>query len=53
MNEIKKGDIVYHQLSKLLFRCENQHHERWMNLNPYYIKTHLKNIDYDAFENRN
>lgn len=43
------GDIVYHQLSKLLFRCENKKHERWMNMNPFYIKTSLKEINYDHF----
>jgi hypothetical protein len=47
---IVKGDIVYHQLSKLLFRCENLKHERWMNMNPFYQKTELKNIDYSVFE---
>lgn len=34
---IKVGDIVYHKLSKLLFVCENKKHEKWMNMNPYYI----------------
>jgi hypothetical protein len=48
---IRVGDIVYHQLSKLLFKCENKKHERWMNMNPFYIKTNLKIIDYDAFGN--
>jgi hypothetical protein len=49
-NKIKKGDIVYHQLSKLLFRCENTKHERWMNMNTYYVKTDLKTIDYEQWE---
>lgn len=49
---IKIGDIVYHQLSKLLFRCENKKHERWMNMSPYYVKTDLKTIDYEQFENK-
>lgn len=39
---IKVGDIVLHTLSKLHFRCENTKHERWMNMNPYYVKTDLK-----------
>lgn len=43
---IRVGDIVYHQLSKLLFKCENKKHERWMNMNPFYTKTNLKTIDY-------
>lgn len=47
---IQVGDIVYHKLSKLLFRCENNKHMRWMNMNPYYTKTTLKQIDYAAFE---
>lgn len=47
---IKIGDIAYHQLSKLVFRCENKKHERWMNMNPYYLKTDLKTIDYEQFE---
>jgi len=47
---IQVGDIVYHQLSKLLFRYENNKHMRWMNMNPFYIKTTLKQIDYNATE---
>lgn len=47
---IVKGDIVYHQLSGLLFRCENSKHEKWMNLNRFYIRTHLKEINYDQWE---
>lgn len=47
---IQVGDIVYHQLSKLLFRCENKKMQRWMNMNHYYLKTDLKTIDYDSFE---
>ena len=43
---IKVGDIVFHQLSKLLFRCENNKHMRWMNQNKFYIKTPFKEIDY-------
>lgn len=35
---IKVGDIVLHGLSKLYFKCENKKHERWMNMNPYYIR---------------
>jgi hypothetical protein len=26
---------------------------RWMNLNPFYIKTNLKTIDYEQFEKQN
>jgi hypothetical protein len=37
-NKIKMGDIVIHTLSKVTFRCENKKHERWMNMNPYYVK---------------
>jgi hypothetical protein len=48
--KILKGDIVYHKLSKLLFRCENAKHMRWMNMNPFYEKTNLKAIDYEEFE---
>ena len=48
--KIKKGDIVYHTLSRLLFRCENSHHERWMNDNHYYQLTPLKTIDYEQWE---
>jgi hypothetical protein len=44
------GDIVYHQLSKLLFRCEDKKQQRWMNMNPFYIRTNLKEIDYSKFE---
>lgn len=47
---IIKGDIVYHKLSKLLFRCENKKHERWMNMNQFYQKTNLKTIDYEQFD---
>lgn len=35
---IKVNDIVLHELSCLFFICENKKHERWMNMNPYYIK---------------
>lgn len=38
---IHTNDIVLHQLSKLYFRCENKKMERWMNMNPYYIKSDL------------
>jgi len=38
---IKKGDIVFHQLSKLYFRCENAKMARWMNVNPFYILSTL------------
>jgi hypothetical protein len=47
---IKVGDIVFHQLSKLLFKCENKKMERWMNMNSYYVKTNLKTIDYEQYE---
>lgn len=47
---IQVGDIVYHQLSRLLFRCENKKHQRWMNMNHFYVKTNLKTIDYEQFE---
>jgi len=47
---IMVGDIVYHQLSKLLFRCENNKMMRWMNMNPFYIKTNSKTIDYNIWE---
>lgn len=47
---IVKGDIVYHQLSKLLFKCQNHQQERWMNMNLFYIRTDLKEIDYSKFE---
>jgi hypothetical protein len=47
---IKVGDIVFHKLSKLLFRCENKKHERWMNMNEFYHKTELKEIDYNKIE---
>jgi hypothetical protein len=48
--DIRVGDIVYHQLSKLLFKCQNKQQERWMNMNHFYEKTNLKEIDYFAFE---
>jgi hypothetical protein len=47
---IRVGDIVFHQLSKLLFRCENKKMERWMNMNPFYVRTDLKEINYDLYE---
>lgn len=47
---IRVGDIVFHQLSKLLFKCENKKHERWMNMNTYYVKTNIKTIDYEQYE---
>lgn len=48
--KIRVGYIVFHQLSKLLFKCENKKHERWMNMNSFYQKTNIKTIDYDQFE---
>lgn len=48
-NKITAGDIVFHQLSKLLFKCENKKHERWMNMNHYYQKTNLEKIDYNQW----
>jgi len=50
---IRVGDIVYHQLSKLLFKCQNKKQERWMNMNPFYQRTNLKTIDYVEFEKQN
>lgn len=47
---IQVGDIVCHKLSKLLFKCENNKHMRWMNMNPFYVKTNLKTINYGEFE---
>lgn len=44
---IQVGDIVFHRLSCLLFRCENKKHMRWMNMNPFYQKTDLKEINYE------
>lgn len=38
---IMVNDIVFHGLSKLYFRCENKKMERWMNMNPYFIKSIL------------
>jgi len=43
------GDIVYHKLSKLLFKCQNKQQMRWMNWNHFYVKTILTSIDYDRF----
>jgi len=34
---IKRGDIVFHKLSGLYFKCENTKQERWMNMNEYYV----------------
>jgi hypothetical protein len=45
--EIQKGDIVYHKLSNLLFKCMDTKQQRWMNMNPFYVKTELKTIDYE------
>lgn len=33
---IKVKDIVFHELSRLYFRCENTKMEKWMNMNNYY-----------------
>lgn len=38
---IRVHDVVFHSLSKLYFRCENKKMERWMNMNPYYVKSVL------------
>jgi len=42
---IQVGDTVFHTLSKLCFLCENQKHERWMNMNPYYILNYFNETD--------
>lgn len=34
---IRVGDIVLHQLSQLYFICENKKHEKWMNMNRFYV----------------
>ena len=52
MNDIRKGDIVFHTLSNLLFKCMDAKQQRWMNMNPYYVKTNLKEIDYDLWESQ-
>lgn len=36
IEEIKVGNTVLHQLSKLYFKCENKKQERWMNMNLFY-----------------
>lgn len=33
---IKVKDVVFYELSKLYFYCENNKMEKWMNMNPYY-----------------
>lgn len=45
---IKVGDIVFHELSRLYFKCENQKQERWMNMNPFY-KTVMENLVPDSY----
>jgi hypothetical protein len=39
---IHVGDIVRHELSNLYFICENKKQERWMNMNPYYVRVEPK-----------
>jgi len=34
---IRVGDMVLHKLSQLYFICENKKHERWMNMNSFYV----------------
>lgn len=34
---IRVHDIVFHTLSGLYYKCENQKHERWMNMNKFYV----------------
>lgn len=41
---IKTKNIVFHELSKLFFVCENSKMERWMNMNPYYRVATTKEI---------
>lgn len=38
---IKKGDVAFHILSRLYFKCENTKMERWMNMNKFYVKAVL------------
>lgn len=49
---VKKGDVVLHTLSTLHFVCENTHHERWMNANPYYVLTDKKPSELINYANR-
>lgn len=39
--KIQVGDVALHTLSGLYYRCENKKHERWMNMNPFYIKSKI------------
>ena len=43
-------DIVFHELSKLYFICENKKQEKWMNMNPYYIKVSNLELPSDYFK---
>lgn len=49
-NQIKVGNTVFHQLSKLYFKCENKKQERWMNMNPYYILVPDNSVDEKYFK---
>lgn len=42
---IKVKDVVFHQLSKLYFYCENQRMEKWMNMNPFYRIAKKEEVD--------
>lgn len=46
---IRVNDIVFHQLSKLYFRCENIKMERWMNWNPFYVKVNPAEVPHGYF----
>jgi len=46
---VKKGDYVFHQLSKLYYLCENDKHVKWMNANSFYIIASKDEIPNDYF----
>mgnify|MGYP001585026358 CR=1 FL=1 len=47
---IKVGDIVLHTLSKLYFKCENKKHQRWMNMNPFYMLAEKDKVPMGYFD---
>lgn len=46
---IRVHDIVFHTLSRLYYKCENQKHERWMNMNLFYVKADRSSVPESYF----
>lgn len=47
---IRTKDTVKHAFSGLYFICENNKQERWMNMNPFYVKVNPSEVPEGYFK---